>query len=553
MSACAEPAPVKFSWPARLSPQVVSDFYRDGYWLPGTANERLDELARTRGDVIALVDAHRRLSFAEYRESAENLAGEFVRLGLTRDDVIAIQLPNGTDFPVAINAAMRAGIPFCQFHHGFRSKEVAFVLGFSEARTVIIPDVYGGFDYVAMIEELRPKLPRLEHVIVAGECVPSRYIDLRAAMKRAITPELRAQVLERRPRADDLCRMAFTSGTTGDPKAVVHTHNTSNCTARSSARDQRMSEDSAMLLFLPVGLNWGLGCTKQALHAGCKIVYMEKFDADTALELIERERITHFVTAPAGLIALMDAESARKRDLSSLRAIVSGGASCPIDVMRRAQQTFGARVLEMYGMLESGVQARTYIEDDPEAVVGTVGHVVREARVRVSDDEDRPVSQGTVGEIQCFGPSVMLGYYNNEEANARAFAADGFFRTGDLGVFEEGGLLRIAGRKKEMIIRGGANIYPREIEEVLFEHPSVADCAIVGVPHPRLGETAIACVVLRAGAKLEFDDMTAFLAPRVARYKLPERLVIVEELPRTPTGKVQKGALATMIATPANV
>ena len=303
-----------------------------------------------------------------------------------------------------------------------------------------------------------------------------------------------------------------------------------------------------MLLFLPVGLNWGLGCTKQSLHAGCKIVYMEKFDAVHALELIERERITHFVTAPASLVALIDAAQAGGRDLSSLQTIVSGGASCPIDVMRRAQQTFGAPVLEMYGMLESGVQARTYVDDDPETVVGTVGHVVREARVRVSDENDRALPAGNVGEIQCFGPSVMLGYYENPDANARAFAADGFFRTGDLGVFDERGILRIAGRKKEMIIRGGANIYPREIEEVLFEHPSVADCAVVGVPHPRLGETAIACVVLRPGALLSFDDLIAFLAPRVARYKLPERLVVVDELPRTPTGKVQKPSLASLIS-----
>ncbi|MGH7714980.1 MAG: class I adenylate-forming enzyme family protein, partial [Vulcanimicrobiaceae bacterium] len=369
----------------------------------------------------------------------------------------------------------------------------------------------------------------------------------RIAAKRTTSVEMIAQLEARRPKSDDLCRMAFTSGTTGDPKAVVHTHNTSSCTARSSARDQRMSERSAMLLFLPVGLNWGLGCTKQALFSGCKIVYMEKFDAETALEIIDRERITHFVTAPASLVAMMDAADAGNYDLSSLEVIVSGGASCPIEVLKRAQQRFGSRVLEMYGMLESGVQSRTYIEDDYELVAGTVGRPVREAQVRVCDSQDRPVSAGTVGEIECFGPSVMLGYYENPDANSRVFAPDGFLRTGDLGVFDESGLLRIAGRTKEMIIRGGANIYPREIEEVLFEHPKIADCAVVGIPHPRLGETAVACVVLRPGQQLDFDGMIAFLAPRVARYKLPERLIVLDELPRTPTGKVQKPALVQLV------
>ncbi|HEY1727342.1 MAG TPA: AMP-binding protein [Candidatus Baltobacteraceae bacterium] len=526
---------MRVPWPERLTPEVVSGFYRSGDWQEQTANETLDRLAQLRPDALALVDSTRRLTFREYQEAAINLASAFLELGLTRDDVIAVQLPNGVDFPITINAAMRAGIPFCQFHHGFRSKEVGFVLEFSRARAVVIPGVHHGFDYAAMIAELRPKLPNLERVIIASDPVPP-------ASQHAL-----AQLAERRPKSDDLCRMAFTSGTTGDPKAVVHTHNTSSCTARSSARDQRMSEQSAMLLFLPVGLNWGLGCTKQSLFSGCKIVYMERFEARKALEIIERERITHFVTAPASLVTMMDAADGGNYDLTSLEVIVSGGASCPIEVMKRAQQRFGARVLEMYGMLESGVQSRTYIEDDYQLVAGTVGRPVREAQVRVCDAEDRLVPAETVGEIECFGPSVMFGYYENPDANKRAFTADGFFRTGDLGVFDTSGLLRIAGRTKEMIIRGGANIYPREIEEVLFEHPKVADCAIVGVPHPRLGETAVACVVLRPGQHFGFDDMIAFLEPRIARYKLPERLIVLDELPRTPTGKVQKPSLAQLV------
>ena len=390
---------MRVPWPERLTPEVVSGFYQSGDWQEQTANETLDRLAQLRPDALALVDSTRRLTFRDYQEQASNLAATFLGLGLTRDDVIAIQLPNGVDFPITINAAMRAGIPFCQFHHGFRSKEVQFVLEFSRARAIVIPHVHHNFDYAAMIAELRPKLPNLEHVIVASDAIPA---------KRAASEEMLAQLAERRPKSDDLCRMAFTSGTTGDPKAVVHTHNTSSCTARSSARDQRMSESSAMLLFLPVGLNWGLGCTKQSLFSGCKIVYMERFDARTALEIIERERITHFVTAPAGLVAMMDAADEGSYDLVSLEVIVSGGASCPIEVMKRAQLCFGARVIEMYGMLESGVQSRTYIEDDYQVVAGSVGRPVREATVRVCDVEDRPVPAGTVGQIECFGPSLML-------------------------------------------------------------------------------------------------------------------------------------------------
>ncbi len=490
----------------------------------------------------------RRVDFAGYLREARALAATFVRLGLTRDDVVAVQLPNCVEFAIVINAAMIAGIPFCQFHHGFRAKEVEFVLRFGEARAIVVRREHRGFDYLAMLRALRPKLPKLEWIVALGDGADADVVAYADAVARDPDALEAAALAARRPKADDLCRMAFTSGTTGDPKAVVHSHNTSNSTARSSARDQRMSAESAMLLFLPVGLNWGIGCTMQSLFSGAKLVYMDRFDAAEVLHAIERERVTHFATAPASLIALIEAAEKTSADHASLEVIVTGGASCPVHVLRRAQATLSGHVVEMYGMLESGVQTRTYLEDDPESVAGTVGRPALEAGVRVCDGADREVAAGTVGQIECFGPSVMLGYYNNPAANELAFSADGWFRTGDLGVFDERGLLRIVGRTKEMIIRGGANIYPRELEEVLFEHPKIADCAVVGAPHPRLGETAVACVVLREHEKLAFDELIAFLRPRVAQYKLPERLVVMDDLPRTPTGKVQKNSLAALIA-----
>jgi non-ribosomal peptide synthetase component E (peptide arylation enzyme) len=529
-------------------PELAKRFTEERYWVGSTSNEALEEAARKFPDKVALVDARRRLTYAQYYREAQRLAAHWISLGLTKDDVIGIQLPNWSEFAIAVNSAMLGGIPFCQFHADFRSKEVELVLGFTDATAVIMPRQFRGFDYVAMLNTLRPRLPRLKHVLIVGDDVPADMFDLRkflASDDGKPLPE--AELRRRRPHGNDVARVAFTSGTTGDPKAVVHTHNTTNCALTFLNRDHAVREDSAFLLFLPVGLNWGLFQTLQAIPAGCKLVYMETFKPEDALRLIEREKITHFATAPAGLIAMVNVPDFKTYDLSSLQVYVTGGASCPIEVIRQCRQALPGHLLEMYGMLECGAQAYTRLEDDPEAVCGLVGRPLKEMGVKVVDDEGRDLPPGRAGEILTQGPSVTVGYYNNPEANARSFTPDGWFRTGDIGVFDDEGYLKIVGRKKEMIIRGGANIYPREIEEVLFKHPKVLDVSVIGVPDPKLGERACACIVPRPGERITLEEVVDYLRDKIATYKLPERLRILSELPRTPTGKVQRHVLLDQV------
>ena len=539
---------MRIDW-SRFTPQMLEEYAKAGLWTETTSNEVLEANARRFPGKIALVDVRGSLTYGEYYAAVQRLATHFLALGLTSGDVIAIQLPNWIEFAIAVNAAMMAGIPFCQFHSDFRSKEVEFILGFTGASAYVHPVAFRGFDYGAMIDELQPRLPQLKHRLAVGDEVPAGTFDLRGFLadpSRPIDDEL---LRKHRPRGNDLCRVAFTSGTTGDPKAVMHTHNTSLSGCIICNRNQLVDADSATLVFLPVGLNWGFMLTVEAILAGCKAVYMERWDTEEALRLIEREKITHFCSAPTSILAMLDHPNLKKYDLSSLKTYVTGGASAPIEVIRRAQRDIPGRLFEMYGMLETGSQSQTMLYDDPEQVCGTVGHPVPEVPLRILDDEERDVAPGTVGELANVGPSVMVGYYNNPGANERAFTKDGWFKTGDLGFLNENGLLTISGRKKEMIIRGGANIYPREIEEVLFKHPAVADCAVIGLPHPRLGETVVACVVQRAGVEpLTFAAMSAFLREQIATYKLPERLEIVETLPRTPTGKVQKGRLVEVVS-----
>ncbi|MFI4948061.1 MAG: class I adenylate-forming enzyme family protein [Alphaproteobacteria bacterium] len=531
-----------------LDPARIAEFTAHGYWLDTTSNDALEAWAHMAPQRLAIADGRVRLNFAEYYHRAERLAAHLIGLGLGAEDVVAIQLPNWSEFAVAVNAAMLAGIPFCQFHSDFRAREVAFILSFTETSALILPHRFRRFGYLEMLAGLRPKLRHLKHVMVVGADVPMEYFDLRAMLDATDAAAIDEPALRRRrPGANDLCRTAFTSGTTGDPKAVLHLHNTTNCAARFVNETHRIGPDSVLLAFLPVGLNWGLLNVLQGIFAGCAVILQEGFDAAAALRLIERERVTHFCCAPAHLVALLAIPDLDRFDLSSLEVITTGGASCPIEVIRAVRARLPGHLLELYGMLECGFQSHTRLEDDPEAVCGLVGRPLPQMGIRVVDDDGQDCARGTPGEILTYGPSVTIGYYNNPEANRNSFSADGWFATGDIGIIDHNGYLKIVDRKKELIIRGGANIYPREIEEVLYQHPKVLEAAAIGVPDPRLGERVCAAIVLHPGETLTVAELTAFLRDKIATYKLPEFLELLDALPRTPTGKAQKAPLRDLV------
>jgi acyl-CoA synthetase (AMP-forming)/AMP-acid ligase II len=283
--------------------------------------------------------------------------------------------------------------------------------------------------------------------------------------------------------------------------------------------------------------------------AGARVVLMERFSADAALEIIERERVTYIPTAPASIVAMLNSAELGRRDLGSLRVVITGGASAAVETIKAFQAALPkARLIELYGMLETGFHAFTRLEDDPLKVNGTVGRCVPQMGLRIIDEAGRDMPHGEVGEIAAIGPSVHFGYLNNPDANRDSFTADGWFRTGDLGQFVDAeGNVRIAGRKKEIINRGGKKYFPREIEELLYQHPAILQVAIVGTPDPRLGEKNCLCAVLKPGAALSLEEVVAFLRGRVADYKLPEELVVLEALPMTPTGKIRRPELVKQV------
>jgi acyl-CoA synthetase (AMP-forming)/AMP-acid ligase II len=422
----------------------------------------------------------------------------------------------------------------------FRSRELEYIMRFAGSKMLVCCGEFRHFDHVAMAVELKPKLPALECIGVARGVPRPGMVSLDDVAAGSGAP---ATFVPARMDADTAMRMAFTSGTTGNPKGVMHSHNTTLAAARILNGDIGLAADDVMMIWLPLGLNWGYLTLVQAILAGAKAVLLDRFRPPAALDLIERERVTYIPTAPASLTGILQEPDLARRDLKSLRIVVSGGASAPVETIRAWRRAVPGALLELLGMLETGYQAYTRATDDPERVAGSVGVPASHMGLRLVDADGHDVALGEAGDICCDGPSVHLGYHNNPAANAEAFLPDGWFRSGDLGMIDADGRLRIVGRLKEMINRGGKKFFPREIEEILYTHPQVLYAAIVGIPDARLGERNCLCLVPSPGEPPTLKELVTFLGDRVATYKLPERLELFTQFPFTPTGKIQRHAL----------
>ena len=528
----------------RLTGEMAREFRAAGFWRGDTFHDILASRARRHPEREALFDGRRRVTYRELVDRIDAVAAILQAHGIRRHEVVTLQLPNRIEFACAFFAIERLGAIAVQVSTDFREQELAFILEFSESSAFICPHEFGGFDYPAMIRKLRPRLPALRLVLCTDAGGGADTVSLADAIA-GDAPASSLVPVAMDP--DEICRMAFTSGTTGNPKAVIHSHETTLSAARIQNLDLGVGEDDVLLLYLPLGLNWGYLALLQTLIAGARAVLLDRFSAAAALALIEAERVTNVPTAPAAIIAMLNAPELKHHDLSSLKQVVSGGASCPVETIREFRAKMKGDFIELYGMLESGFHSYTRANDDPEAVSGTVGPPASGLGLRILDEAGNDVAVGDEGEIAGRGPSIHLGYHNNPAANAVAFTADGWFRTGDIGYLDSAGNLVISGRNKEIINRGGKKFHPREIEEILYTDPNVLHVAIIGVPDPRLGERNCLCVVPRPGRAVTLEAMVALLRGKVATYKLPESLEIFESLPFTPTGKLQRHRLTAWI------
>jgi acyl-CoA synthetase (AMP-forming)/AMP-acid ligase II len=529
----------------RLTSAMVERYTASGHWRDETFYELLSARAAMHPDRVAIVDPYGSVTYGDLKDRIERMAAVLKAKGIGRGDVVTIQVPNWIDFAYAFFALELLGAIANKVNPDFRAREMEFILNFSKSKGWICARSFRDFDYAGMMDGLRDKIPDVHFFGLIGDQIGGNFVDLRASLAAA-APLPEAERVRMDP--GEVMRMAFTSGTTGDPKCVLHSFHTTLPGLRFMNRDMEVTEDDVMLIYLPIGLNWGYLILCQALMEGAKVVLMDRFSGRGALELIEREKVTFIPTAPASIIAMLSEPDLENFDVSSLRVVITGGASCPVETLRDFQRRMGGHLIELYGMLETCYHTYTRFSDDPENVNGTIGRCVEGMGLRLIDADGNDVPRGQTGEIACDGPTTHLGYYNNPTANAELFTDDGWFRTGDLGQYvDDAGNVAIVGRSKEIINRGGKKFFPREVEEILYTHPKVLHAAMVGVTDPRLGERNCLCLIPKPGAEAALDEFVDFLRGEVATYKLPEMMEIFDELPFTPTGKLRRFVLTEWV------
>lgn len=526
-----------------IKPELAQRYRAAGWWTDKTFFDFIEERAATHSEREVFADARRRISYGALRDEVMRCAELFRRIGIRPGDVVTVQLPNWIEFAVAFFALELIGAIANKVNPDFRFRELDYILKFSGSRAYVFPAQFKGFDYLTLAESLRASVPGLVHLIVVGADVDGVH-SLNALRS---CPPLAAEH-RTRMNPNEVFRMAFTSGTTGDPKCVLHSFNTTLYAPLLLNRDMGVTERDVLLIYLPVALNWGYFTLMQTIMAGARAVLMERFSGRAALETIERERVSFIPTAPASIVAMLAEPQLDRYDLSSLRVVVTGGASAAIETIRDYQARAKGHLIELYGMLEIGFQTWTRFSDDPEKVNGTIGRLIDGMEIRILDAAGNDVPHGEIGEIAARGPTIHLGYHNNPAANAASFTDDGWFRTGDLGRFvDEVGNVQLSGRSKEIINRGGKKFFPREVEEILYTHPNVLHAAMVGLPDARLGERNCLCVIPKAGRDLSLEDAVNFLKGQIADYKLPESIEHFEEFPMTGTGKIRRHILRDLV------
>jgi O-succinylbenzoate-CoA ligase len=503
----------------------------------------LEKRARLSPGVEALVEVERglRLDYAELDRRANRVAHALRELGVAPGDRVALLLMNGVEYLETYFGLAKLGAVMVPLNWRLVAEELAFILGDSGAK-LLIHDA----EFDAVAAELRARATPAEHFVRAAGGLPPSGDALDYDALRSAASDAR---LEPTAGPDDLLFIMYTSGTTGAPKGAMHTHGsmaaaslTINLTADLRYRDRYLQ----MLPLFHVG---ALTPATAAVHRGASLVLMRGFDPRRVFPVIEAEAITTGLAVPAMLNFMLAAGNADRHDHSKLRWLMSGAAPVPPALIER-YAALGIEIHQVYGLTETCGPACLISPEEALARIGSTGPAFFHTDVRVADEGGRDVAPGEVGEVLVRGEHLMKGYWNRPEATAEALR-DGWLHTGDLATLDKDGFVTIQDRKKDMIISGGENIYPAEVEALLARHPQVLECAVIGQPSERWGETPLAVVVAKPGASLAARDLIGFCEGKLARYKLPKAVEFVDEIPRNPTGKVLKRLLRERFPGPA--
>jgi non-ribosomal peptide synthetase component E (peptide arylation enzyme) len=525
-----------------MGPQFVDDvtgperraaYLASGAWNGSTLAGRVAQHAATRGSDDAVVDDPGRHTYAELARDAAAFAAALTDLGAAAGGVVSVQLPNRYETVVAAVAVQSLAAVVNPLLPNYRAHELEHVWRTARPAVVVIPDRYRDHDHRAMAAQVAASTGVDPHVVVVGEPQSGQvaFADLCARDAGPLASG----------RADGVSEVIFTSGTEAQPKAIMHTEQTTNFSVRAAYADLDMGDDDVVWMPSPVGhstgFNYGL---RFALYHGLPLVLQDRWDAATALDLVVQERCTYTLAATTFLQDLVERAAATGTRVPHLSRFGCGGAPVPPHLVDAAAAV-GIGVLRLYGSTEVLVGSWNRPWSTTAQRRDTDGIAMSGVELQVLGDDGNPAAPGTPGELVTRGPNTCVGFFADPERTAAVFSPDGWVRSGDTVTIDADGYLTVVGRTKEILIRGGMNIAPREIEDVLLGFPEVERAAVVGLPDERLGERTCACVVLRDGETLDLDTVvTRFEAAGVATYKWPQRLEVLPELPATASGKIKK-------------
>ena len=524
---------------ARYTPQLIDGYMKKGYWNSTLMADVVDQNGKQYPDKEAIVDADSRLTWSEVSRRTDKLALGLHDLGFKRDDVILVQLPNCVELYLFIVAGEKAGITIVTAQPTFRHQEISALLQHTEAKGVVVTRAFRDFSYYDMLMEFRSQLPHLKHIIITGKDIPDDTVAFDGILDGKLKNKYPKDYLSQNKfKPQEITRVVTTSGTTGIPKCAVWESIALMHAARIIAKRWQLGPDDVIGAFYNI---IGGGLSTFSLYGvpqiAAKLVLLERFTPEGFCELVQKEKITVAGIVPAEVARLLEYPDIDKYNLKSLRMLAHSTTLLPRELAIRAEKILGCKYVQTYGTMDCGPITCNAVTDPQEVRIATVGRPYDGNEVKIVDANGKKVPQGELGEVLCTGPTLGTGYYRNQALNDQTWTKDGWFDTTNEGMLNKDGNVIIMGRRRDVIKRGGQAIYPKEIEDMLAEHPRISQVAVVRMPDRIMGEKECAFIVPRRGQMITFNEVLDFLkAKKLAPFKLPERVEIRMELPLVPAG-----------------
>jgi len=530
----------------RRREEDIQKYSKHRWWLGMTLGDLLDKTADMFPMKEAVIDDRARLTYAELRKRVDRIGSGLINLGLEKGDCVLLQLPNWSEYVCSYFALQRIGCIPVLLISGYRQLEVSHLGRLTEAKAWIVPDTYRKIDYMSFIRSVKEENPQLQHVISVRAVKKGAGLtsNLESLMGQELSAGDRERLTMRRPEPTDVAHIVPSGGTTGLPKGIPRTHNDYICNVEYIHKAGEMNTRDACLLVVPVGHNLALLNVVGSIFWGYKLVLLDSTRPEDICSTIQSEKVTYMPTVPSLVRRIIEIERLGDYDLTSLKRISAGGEPSPPDLIREVYRKLGCIYINEFGMAE-GLLCRTGLTDDIETICNTVGRpCCPYEQIKILDEEGKALSPNRDGELVTKGPGIFAGYLKNPEENKKSFTPDGFFRTGDQARIDGSGNLKITGRIKDLIIRGGENISPPQVEELLCSYPGIADAAVIGMPDQEVGERVCAYIQPVSGTKIDPEEIKAFMEKKGAsKLLIPERFEFMDSLPMTEAGKHNKKAL----------